>query len=312
MVWAYNERKRVIVKPKVIADFYQGILKKRSFLEIVVADPGKGKSLTVAKKCDIINPDFCRDDVLRDLPMVRKRMKEVVESGQDYRVLNLDDFGSELDPNQFNSTYALTASHIFQTYRTLHVGCFLTVPDKQLINKTFRDRLPNFLTEVIGHNERTGYAKTKMFRVQVNKMTHKVYYHSLMFTRSGKLTLMKSSRYTYAKVKSIYFQKPDQDFMEWYLPFRDELAMRHLEDKKQEQDDDGNMIPKDIREIADRVKIDVLAYSKRNKKYKDKALWNKELIQAISGKSSARVSMAVAYLESIGIKPSILQIDKKE
>jgi len=155
MSWNYYKRRPLVITPDQWGDFFRRILRKRSFLTIVVGDQGKGKSWAVASTCEAINPEFSERDVINRLKLVKTRMREVSEAGKKFWVLNLDDFGRQLDPNRFNSAAALAMSWIFQTYRTLHQGVFLTVPNKELINKTFRQRSAAAIPRATGTASKT-------------------------------------------------------------------------------------------------------------------------------------------------------------
>lgn len=238
MAWCFDELINVQVTPQKLGLFFQKLLRKKSFLVIVVGDPGSGKSLTVGSIMEKINPETCKKDVIDIIGNVKPRFREILKERETNRnrffVINLDDFGSELDANEYNRVVAKQTSWLFQKDRPLKIGCFLTVPDKGLINKTFRERIPNFYMEVLGHNESTGYAEIKFHRIQVNKRTTKVYHHRLLWDlESEEIRLKEKIGHSCIPLRTLKIPKPSNKFLHWYIPFRYEMSMKQLDDSSE-------------------------------------------------------------------------------
>jgi hypothetical protein len=238
MAWGYLKTVKILVPLQTFGGFFRGILKRKSFLINVVGSPGKGKSETVSSICEMANPGKFRErDTIRRLKDINTRMKEIEESKAPFWVLHLDDFGRQLDPNKFNTAQAMAASWVFQTNRPLHVGCFLTVPDREFVNKTFRDRLPNFEIEVIGHNKISQMAKMRLFRIQRNQRTGKVYRHRIFYCpKSKKLSIIKEDGYI--PLEDFSVPRPSKEFLDWYIPFRKQIAINNLDAERQEEEED--------------------------------------------------------------------------
>jgi energy-coupling factor transporter ATP-binding protein EcfA2 len=246
MSWGFSETVNVKITPDELGEFFRDLLKTRSFLVIVVGDTGSGKSTTVGSLMEKINPKTCRRDVIDVVSDVKPRFREILEERKNGRkepaVINLDDFGSELDSNDYGKAIAKQTSWLFQKDRPLKIGCFLTVPDKALINKTFRERIPNFYMEVLSHNVDTGYALVKIFRIQVNKMTHKVYHHRLIYNiTTKKLTIKREgSNKACIPIKFFKIPKPSPEFMKWYIPFRYDMSVKQLDEEETPQKNNVN------------------------------------------------------------------------
>lgn len=238
MAWGYLKTVKILVPLQTFGGFFRGILKRKSFLINVIGSPGKGKSETVSSICEMANPGKFRErDTIRRLRDINTRMKEIEESKAPFWVLHLDDFGRQLDPNKFNTAQAMAASWVFQTNRPLHVGCFLTVPDREFVNKTFRDRLPNFEIEVIGHNKISQMAKMRLFRIQRNQRTGKVYRHRIFYCpKSKKLSIIKEEGYI--PLEDFSVPRPSKEFLDWYIPFRKQIAINNLDAERQEEEED--------------------------------------------------------------------------
>ena len=238
MTWSYEDYRNYKIKPKVFAGLFIKILKKKSFLVIVLGDAGSGKSYTVCSICEMINPSFNRKDVIDILKGVKPRLRELEAETKEGRTtpktINLDDFGSELDALDYATTAAKQTSWLMQKGRKLKVGCFLTVPDKELINKTFRERIPNFILEVLGHNEATGYAEIKLFRLQRNKRTGKVYYHRIYYDQT-KDELSLKNKPKFIPQSRFRIPKPSQKLIDWYEPFRTELGTKQLQEEEKQE-----------------------------------------------------------------------------
>jgi hypothetical protein len=228
--WAYEDLTVINISVAAFIRFFRKLLNKGAFMILVVGDPGKGKSLLVASMCEKIDPHFCQKDVIGKLSDLKDRIREKLEGGEKWGLLNLDDFGSELDPSEFSMPDARKASHMAQKWRTFHLGYFLTVPDKAFINKSFRERIPNYLIEVLGFNASSGYTMIKLHRLQNNQRSGKCYTHNLYLSEKGEVKTRKKDGFV--KLPKICIHKPSEGFLEWYLPFRDMLALRELENEE--------------------------------------------------------------------------------
>lgn len=299
MTWQYHQDETVVISRKVWGAFFRRILRKKSFLCIVVGEQGKGKSELVASTCECINKRFSSKDVIQRLKDVKVRMKEVKDVKEPFWVLNLDDFGRQLDPNRFNTAAALAMSWIFQTYRTLHQGVFLTVPNKELINKTFRSRLPNFLIEVKGYNVETGYTTFKFLRVQVNTRTGKVYYHNIFVTpRNDKLKTVQGKNDE--QITSFHIARPSKKFLDWYLPFREGIAEDSLKEEQEEIEDLEEYINELRKDSSKKILTDKIKEKKRAEQLQEdiKKVEKKEhLLRIQKGKSAGQYDSVKIELE---------------
>ncbi len=307
MAWAHAEMGFAKIKRNVVAEFFRKILRKKDFMIMVVGDKGSGKSLTVGSLCEMIDPTFCKEDVISDITKLKERLREKIEIGNEIGVMNLDDFGSELDPNEFLGDMARETSHLIQKSRTFHVGFFITVPDRALINKTMRDRLSNYTIEVLGHSEKSGYAAIKMFKLDTNKRSGKVYYSRLAKTPTGEITSKRKKEYQLVSLWMI--PKPSKHFLDWYLPFRSELALKELNivDKPK-----GKTYKTQIGFTLDDIKKDVEMIMGAGDKYILKTTkgtrLQEEIVMSEYGFTKSRVSAISDYMKSnklIGAAPKV-------
>jgi hypothetical protein len=309
MAWGYLKTVKIIVPLQIFGGFFRGILKRKSFLINVVGSPGKGKSLTVSSICEMTNPGKFRErDTIRRLKDVNTRMKEIEESKAPFWVLHLDDFGRQLDPNKFNTAQAMAASWVFQTNRPLKVGCFLTVPDREFVNKTFRDRLPNFEIEVIGHNKISKMAKMRLFRIQRNQRTGKVYRHRIFYCpKSKKLSIIKEDGYI--PLEDFSVPLPSQEFLDWYIPFRKQIAINNLDAERQEEEEDlaeFTMAQEEKSKVREKIVLEQVA--KKNlllEEWAQKILLLPQKYTKLYGKRTILNRSAV----SLGLELKIREID---
>jgi hypothetical protein len=283
MGWTYFDVQMLEFPEKALADFFIEQVKRRSILVLVVGEKGAGKSYAVGKLCELISPVFNGDAVATKIEDVKRIiLRQVSDLKRPYGVLNMDDFGSELDPNDFASTVAKEASHLFQKDRKFNIMSFLTVPNQLLINKNFRERLVDYKIEVIGHDERTGYTELKLHRVQVNQSTGKTYRHRLFFDRRHGRVCVKPNPYT-IPLSIIKLRRPSRGFINWYEPQRTQIGLDQLKNKEKPQQE----VQVDrVQQIMDEIKADP---SKGFKVWRGKRIIDKALIR---GKFKVGVSTA--------------------
>lgn len=299
--WAYEDLTVINISVAAFIRFFRKLLNKGAFMILVVGDPGKGKSLLVASMCEKIDPGFCQKDVIGKLSDLKDRIREKLEGGKKWGLINLDDFGSELDPSEFSMPDARKASHMAQKWRTFHLGYFLTVPDKAFINKSFRERIPNYLIEVLGFNASSGYTMIKLHRLQKNQRSGKCYTHNLYLSDKGEVKTRKKDGFV--KLPKICIHKPSEGFLEWYLPFRDMLALRELENDEKSAASTKNdvVVRKQVAEknlLLEEWSQKILLNPKKYTKYLGKRLiLNRSTISNDLGLSKESVYKLTAYMK---------------
>jgi hypothetical protein len=230
MVWSCNAVVKRNIPEEVLAKYFRDILRYNSPMIIVTGKPGKGKSFLVGKLCELIDPRFVKEDVLSKKEDIKPRITVIVsDPTRLFGVINLDDFGSELDPYEAASEISRELKHLYQVGRTFNLATFITIPHLQFINKDFRDRLVNYRIEVDGHNKRTGKTVFRMYRINFNQDINKSYKHRIYFNPlTGKFT---EDYNPLGELVSAYIiGKPSDQFIKWYLPQRTNIGLDKLKE----------------------------------------------------------------------------------
>lgn len=245
MVWSCNAViKRQIPEAK-FAEFFRDILRYNSPMTIVTGKPGKGKSFLVGKLCELIDPRFVKEDVLSKKEDIKPRITAIVsDTTRLFGVINLDDFGSELDPYEAASEISRELKHLYQVGRTFNLATFITIPHLQFINKDFRDRLVNYRIEVDGHNKRSGKTVFRLYRINFNQDTNKSYKHRIYY---NPVTEKFTEDFTTAGelVSAYIIDKPSDAFIKWYLPQRTNIGLEKLK-----EDNTLKTVPKEKLELG--------------------------------------------------------------
>ena len=305
MAWSRKEVVEVSLPLKTLTDFLIGETKKTSQLVLLVGPKGCGKSWLSGKLGETMDTSFNRSQqivskVERIKPAILEQLNQRINGKRQYSVLCLDDFGSELDPSEFSSELSKQASWLYQKDRKFHICSFLTVPDKSLINKTFRDRLTNYLIDVRGHT--INYTYCKIYRLQTNQLTQQLYYHRLRYDLvTGEIS--KRNDETTIPLGKFKIPKPSKEFIEWYEPFRTELG---LEEANKEfviapaKQTVAMRQAEKIEEINNYVKQVMEAGPKYIKKYGKRKFIDKHAISADFGLGLPRTNQVTAKLKQLG------------
>jgi hypothetical protein len=286
-----------------LGHYFRKILKKTDFFAIVVGKKFSGKSITIGSICYEIDPDFSKDDLVWSIDNFYERYntktKEMKASGKKFGVMLLDDFGSEMDQYDFLSDAARSISHLIQKSRTFHVGFFLTVPSADLINKNLRDRLPDFRIEVLGHNDREGYAVIKILRINSHLRTSKPFYNHLYGTLTG--GIRNSWHPGEGKLVEYAVPLPPQEFSDWYIPARTELAERQLEasialNQRKQKEKIGDT-SKDYQDLCDKVLEEGARFFKE---FRGKKILNRGLLTSRLGLTRDKITSLEAFMRDEG------------
>lgn len=287
-MWHYKEKIKVVLPPSALTMFFQNIMKKKSFFCNVVGDTGKGKSELILSICEK-DRFFCLEkNVIHRIENVKPSIMNILEDRKSSFLL-LDDFGKELDPNRFYTDPALAMSWIGQTARTLHIGVFITTPDQDFINKTFRVRVPNFIILVSGYNKVSEYTKFKLQRIQRNKKTGKTYYHNLSLTTTHIITQNKQPEYI--PIEDMYMKRPSREIREEYKKLREKIALECLEERPRHQ----NKKIEELKQLAEKAKNELGENIYRI--YGGKKRINVSLIAAELGISDKKATKIAALLQ---------------
>jgi hypothetical protein len=218
-MWHYRETRTITLEKDSLAKFFQRIQQKTDAVVAIYGKKNSGKSWAAISLCEDIDPHFNKNDIFDNLDDFFKQITDK-ETKRGHRAVLLDDFGSELDANNYKDDPSMATSHFVQKSRTMHNIYFITTPNKAFINKTMRERLCDYYMEMVGKDEQYNYGYVKCQEVQVNNKSGKVYYHRLKEGVDGKLRVG-----GYGKpITCFAVKQPSAILRDWYVPYREELA----------------------------------------------------------------------------------------
>ena len=290
--WSYNTIANV-ESEDTLAEYFRRVLEVTDFVACIYGRKYSGKSWAAMSLAEDICPEFQKEDVVFTLHDFYEQMKE--RGKQKYRIMCLDDFGSELDPGDFMSDPGKKTSHFFQKSRTMQTGYFLTTPNKMFFSKTIRDRLADYHIEVVWKNKKTGETCLKVQRIQINVKKGTTYYHNLHLSEDGLLNHEGEGK----KIAEHIIHRPSEELIDWYIPLREALTQKQLEDSATEVERCG-LRKERIEIIASKVAINLDKYTRKRN---GKMHLNKELVMVDFGIGGRKILQVVAWLRTEGYLP---------
>jgi hypothetical protein len=256
--WRYKTTFKKRVDSFFISRFFRHLLDGKDFLITAYGEKDVGKSQSMIQLARLICPDFTIED---DVVFTLEDFFGAMHDGKDkkWRVIVLDDFGTELNPKEVMETLAKITSEYMQVSRMFKTGYIITTPNKAFINKDTRDRLADYYIELKYKNVDANYSSGIIQQVQKNIKTDKTYYHNL-YDLNGEL----NNQGMGVKVWDYHFYPLPKELQDVYVPLRRAKGERGLQRGIQYYADmkKGN---KSIKDIADEVWADFDKYTKRTK-----------------------------------------------
>jgi hypothetical protein len=283
--WKYRAGEFIRLKTDTLANFLKRLVIEGDIVITVYGPKGSGLSLA-----EDIDPNFSKENVCDSLEDFFRQM-EVSYKGQKYRAIVLDDFGSELDPSEFNDVTAKMASHFFQKSRTFHNVYIITTPNRAFLNKTMRERLADYYVEVVSKDKKAGTCKIKVNRIQVNNKTGSVYYHRLFLSKGGLLNLDGEG----SKVSFFFVHRPSTKLRRWYVPYRAKIGKKQLKKSSDAVLNAGDLIANTIEKIKGNPESFKRTHNKRT-------FWDRVVIKDHFGLTGGQARDIAILLGSVKTK----------
>jgi len=161
--------------------------KNKNFMGFCIGSTGSGKSYTIIRAAEIIDPDFNIDHIVFSV----KEFMQLLNSGTLKRgsVIMFDEAGVGIPKKMWYSLSNKLFNFILQTYRWLNLVVFFTSPEMNIDSDSLKLFHCLIETTRIDLNENMSYAKPMM--IDSNYKTHKTYFKYLRVTdgeRTDKLT----------------------------------------------------------------------------------------------------------------------------
>jgi len=152
--------------------------KNKDFTMIVVGETGSGKSYSVLKLGESLDPTFNIDRVCfksaEFMKLVRTITKPENKGKYVGKVIVWDELGVEQGARNFMSIKNKVMNYFFQTCRSLNLILFMTVPYKSLVDVATR-KLAHATGEMKGIDRTEGLSTMKVVFHQTNSTTEKIY-----------------------------------------------------------------------------------------------------------------------------------------
>lgn len=221
--WRYKTTFKKRTDSYFISRFFRHLLDGKDFLITAYGEKDVGKSQSMIQLARLICPDFTIED---DVVFTLEEFFGAMHDGKDkkWRVIVLDDFGTELNPKEVMETLAKITSEYMQVSRMFKTGYIITTPNKAFINKDTRDRLADYYIELKYKNIDANYSSGIIQQVQKNIKTDKAYYHNL-HDLNGEL----NNQGMGIKVWDYHFYPLPKEQQDIYVPLRRAKGERGLQ-----------------------------------------------------------------------------------
>lgn len=273
-----------------LAKYFQRVLDTTDAVVTIYGRKNAGKSWASMSLGEDVCPSFSKKNVVSTLDQFYDHMEN--GGSEKYKVMCLDDFGSELDPGEYMLDPGKKTMHYLQKSRTLHVLYILTTPNARFIPKALRDRLADYQCEILWNNSRTGETCIKVQKIQVNVKSDVVYFHNLFMSDDGIINHEGVGR----KMPEHIIFKPTDKLISWYLPMRDKLAEDQLKHSANETRR-ATLKKENIQTIAEKVAKRIEEYTKSPR---GKIVLDRDLVCLDFGIGGRRVLQVDAWLKAEG------------
>lgn len=144
---------------------------------IFIGPTGGGKSMSALRLAELVQPDF---DPETQVCFDAKSFISIIQSDKLRRgdCVLFDEIGNSeaMGARSFMSSQNIALGSILQTMRFRGYVIFLTLPALSMLDKQARE-LAHFLFEVKGINREKQFVKCKVYRLQTNSYSGKLYIH---------------------------------------------------------------------------------------------------------------------------------------
>tara|TARA_Y100000310_G_scaffold57354_1_gene52539 strand:+ start:3991 stop:4884 length:894 start_codon:yes stop_codon:yes gene_type:complete len=181
-----------------------------NFIGMAIGDTGSGKSYSMIRLAEILDPDFSTEriclDPLKFITLINE--KKIPRGG----VLVGDEFGVQMGNKSFMSQINKDFSKIFQTCRKSGIIMLMTVPKFGLIDKDARD-LGDATFQVLRKIKSEKLTVVKPQQIHNNPRTRNSYYPYLQV----------NNKTGYVKVKKMFLGLPSTKLKNAYEKIKDEF-----------------------------------------------------------------------------------------
>lgn len=186
----------LIIKNKGIGYFnsyiLQRIVKNKNFIACLTGATGSGKSWSMLREGEILDPDFSVDNICftaqQFMDLVNGKIKKLNKGS----FIGFDEIQVSMSHLDYQSLQARLLNYVLQTFRHRNFILFMTSPHFNFINASAR-KLFHSRMETVSIDYQTGMCKLKPFLLQVNQSTGDVYQKYLrVYTKDHGIVPLKS------------------------------------------------------------------------------------------------------------------------
>lgn len=193
-----------LVSSKKTADIEEGILfckwlrtrliyDNKNVLGVETGGTGSGKSYRDLRKAELwykfqFNKEFPTENICFSVHEVMKRL--VSGNLKKGDIIIFEEAGANMGSLDFQNKVCKLFTYVLQSFRSMNIGIFFNLPYLSMLNKQAR-MLMHYVSESVGIDPKTNKNKSKMFFIQINQGTGKVYKKFMRANVGGKIRAVK-------------------------------------------------------------------------------------------------------------------------
>lgn len=198
----------------------------KSFICIVVGDSGDGKSWSVMKMAEIIDPKFTIDNVVFSAKEYMAALDRITRKGT---VIIWDEVGIGANARKWDSLINIAVTEVIETQRFLVPIVFLTTPDPRMSDTNIRSMVNSFCEA-----RRFGSRPAELYVYIVNRdrKRNKTYFVHPRVKIRKRFPDGRTEKFRYRYDKMIFRSLPSEKLREAYeikqVKFKNELRRRNM------------------------------------------------------------------------------------
>lgn len=168
-----------LVKTDVEGGYFNGYIKQRirrnqNFIAAVTGPTGSGKSYSVLRQCETLDPDFDANNICftatQFMNLINGKTKKLVKGSN----IMFDEIQVTLGHLDYQSIQAKLLNYVLQTFRFKNFVLWVTTPHFSFVNASAR-KLFHSRMETVSINKEKKHVILKPFLMQINQKKGDVY-----------------------------------------------------------------------------------------------------------------------------------------